>query len=134
MCLPGGQEAEERRLEAVKQAIAGATQNALAEKMARRKALQSRSVPAMCCTDDDPMSSTTAAEGRSTTPAQIEHEQQQQQQVESRHVITPGPGHREHSRSALVDAEVQTDQQQQQQVLQIVCRCDNNTRSRQQSR
>ncbi len=113
------QEAEERRLEAVKEAIAGATQIALAEKMARRKALQSRSVPAIC-TDDDP---STAVEGRSTPAQQIER-----QQVESRQVLmTPGP--QLHSRSLLVDAEVQTEQQQ---VLQIVCRCDdNNVRSRQ---
>ena len=118
------QEAEERRLEAVKEAIAGAQQNALAEKLARRRNLQNRPVqPSPPAPDNDPAISV-RSEDRST-PAQ-----QQREPVELRHaIITPRPQLLDKSTltRSSVDAQVQTDQQQ----LQIACRCESNPRSRQ---
>lgn len=113
------QEAEERRLEAVKEAIVGATQNALAEKLARRRTLQSRSVP-----DTDPSTAAVSGGDRTTTPAPPPTTHKEL--VEHRHVvITPGPHY--HVRSShFVDAEVQTEHPH----LQFACVCDNKSRSR----
>lgn len=110
------QEAEERRLEAVKEAIAGAQQNALAEKMARRKAVQNKMqqqqeqhqqevevhpVPEIFCTR--PITQSNA----------------QSQRVNESYEPPNS------SINRLVDAQVQTEQS-----LKVPCNCSTNPRSR----
>ena len=109
------QEAEERRLEAVKEAIAGAQQNALAEKMARRTNKCLLIPPAadyQVAQVDIITSSPTAA--AATSDARQEHQNQptaepitaaptQQQQVMRSRRESPSP--------SVVDAQVQTEQQ-----------------------
>lgn len=131
------QEAEERRLEAVKEAIAGAQQNALAEKLARRRNLQSRTAVVQTVSDNDPAAAAASVSVRSedrSTPAHqhLPVTQREPTLVELRHAIISTPRPQQLDKGTLtrssVDAQVQTDQQQ----LQVACRCEtNNPRSRQ---
>lgn len=104
------QEAEERRLQAVKEAIAGAQQNALAEKMARRKALQ-------CRAQQEAEATTVAAATVTVAPPDVTVLAPSQ---------SPAPHQRgeslerqDNSNNRLVDAQVQTDQ-----LLKVPCHCD----------
>lgn len=108
---------------AVREAIAGAQQNALADKAARKRAMQQHAHSTSISSSDPVTAPTTAVasdEMSSTTPVQ-------KQRPPNRRIRTRSnspESHRDHCR--LVDTAVQTEQPFKQ-----LCHCGNKSRSRQ---
>ena len=104
-------EAEERRLEAVKEAIAGAQQNAMAERMAKRKAviqMQQEPIEQVMVIHHPATSTSVSPAPNIPIPSPSTF-------------INPPPPSANMNRN-VVDAQVQTDQFL---VLKVPCHCDN---------